>query len=298
MSPALIFFLSLLVEGGLAGTLYALIALAFVLVYKSSRMVNFALGEWIMVGATLTAVGQSAIGLGLAAAILCAAAGMAMFGVAFNAIVVRRLLTRPVISLIMVTIGLGAMMRGTSTMIFTGIPSGLQLPALVEPLVVHGVPIPPEKLIAAVVAAIIVALVTWSYQHTRIGVGLRAIADDPQAAAAAGIDPYRLLALLWGATGVISVVAGILWIYAVGGGFGVALVGLKIFPIVIIGGLDSLPGTIVAAMLIGVLESLGAGYLDPQLGGGFGTIASYLLLMAMLMVRPYGLFGQTPSERV
>src|SRR5258707_12776137 len=111
MPPALIFFLSLLIEGALAGALYALIALAFVLVYKSSRMVNFALGEWIMVGATLAAVSQSAIGLGLAAATLFAAVGMAMFGLAFDAIVVRRLASRPAISLIMVTLGLGTMMR-------------------------------------------------------------------------------------------------------------------------------------------------------------------------------------------
>ncbi len=294
----LIFFLSLLIDGALAGALYALIALAFVLVYKSSRVVNFALGEWIMTGATLAAVGQNAVGLGLPTAIVFAAAGMAIFGVAFNAIVVRRLLARPAISLIMVTIGLGAMMRGTGALVFAGIPGGLQLPVLVEPLIVHGVSIPPEKLIAAIVAAIIIALVTWFYQRSRIGVGLRALADDPQAAAAAGIDPRRLFALLWGVTGVISVAAGILWVFAAGGGFGAVLVGLKIFPIVIIGGLDSLPGTIVAAMLIGVVESLGAGYLDPQLGGGFGTIASYLLMMAMLMVRPYGMFGQAPSERV
>src|SRR5205823_13888961 len=115
---------------------------------------------------------------------------------------------------------------------------------------------------------------------------------------AAGIDLDRHFALVWAVTGIVSVIAGILWVWTAGGGFGVALVGLKVFPIVILGGLDSIPGTIVAAILIGVLESLGAGYLDPQLGGGFGTIASYLLLMAMLMVRPYGLFGQTPSVRV
>src|SRR5260221_13473147 len=125
----LIFLLSLLVAGALAGALYALTALAFVLVYKSSRVVNFALGEWIMTGATLASVAQNAIGLGLAAATLFAAAGMAMFGVAFDAIVVRRLVARPVISLIMVTIGLGAMMRGTGTLVFAGIPGGLQLPA-------------------------------------------------------------------------------------------------------------------------------------------------------------------------
>ena len=298
MPSELIFLLSLVIDGALAGAIYALIALAFVLVYKSSRMVNFALGEWIMVGALLAGFGQSAIGLGLLGGVLFAAAGMAVFGIAFNAIVVRRLVSRPVISLIMVTIGLGAMMRGTATLVFAGTPSGLQLRLLLEPIILNGVPIPPEKLIAATAAAIIVALVTWFYQRSRTGVGLRAIADDPQAAAAAGINLRRLFALLWGVTGVISVAAGILWVFVAGGGFGVALVGLKIFPIVIIGGLDSLPGTIVAAMLIGVLESLGAGYLDPELGGGFGTIASYLLMMAMLLVRPHGLFGRPPAERV
>src|SRR5207237_3241509 len=108
----------------------------------------------------------------------------------------------------------------------------------------------------------------------------------------------RHFALVWAVTGIVSVIAGILWVWTAGGGFGVALVGLKVFPIVILGGLDSIPGTIIAAMLIGVLESLGAGYLDPRLGGGFGAIASYLLLLAMLMARPYGLCGRAPAERV
>jgi branched-chain amino acid transport system permease protein len=97
---------------------------------------------------------------------------------------------------------------------------------------------------------------------------------------------------------VISVIAGILWTFVAGGGFGVALVGLKVFPIVIIGGLDSVAGSIVAAMIIGVLESLGTGYLDPRLGGGFGNVACYLLLLAMLMVRPHGMFGRRKPERV
>jgi len=289
----------LLIEGALAGAIYALIALAFVLVYKSSRMINFALGEWIMFGALLAATGEFALGLGLAGAVIFAAAAMAGLGIAFNAVVVRRLTMHPVIASIMVTIGLGAMMRGVAALAFTGMPRGISLPVLPEPLLLlPGIAVSPEKLVTAAIAAAGVALVTWFYQRSRTGVALRAIADDPQAASAAGIDIHRQFALLWAVTGVISVVAGILWTYVAGAGFGVALVGLKIFPIVIIGGLDSLPGTIVAAMLIGVLESLGAGYLDPQLGGGFGTIASYLLLMAMLMVRPYGLFGQAPSERV
>jgi len=301
-----VFFLALVIEGALAGAIYALIALAFVVVYKSSRMINFALGEWIMFGALLAAIGQQAMGLGprlgpaldLAGAFVLAAGGMAAFGVAFNRIVVRRLAARPAISLIMVTIGLGAMMRGTATLVFADVPGGLQLPVVAEPLILSGIPVAREKLVAAAIAAIVIALVTWFYQRSRTGIALRAIADDSQAAAASGIDLNRLFGLVWALTGAISVIAGVLWVFVAGGGFGVALVGLKIFPIVIIGGLDSVPGTIIAAMLIGILESLGAGYLDPALGGGFGTIASYLLMMAMLLVRPYGMFGQPPAERV
>jgi branched-chain amino acid transport system permease protein len=288
----------LLIDGALAGAIYALIALAFVLVYKSSRMINFAVGEWIMVGALLAGAGYYGIGLGLVGALLFAAAAMAAFGIAFNGIVVGRLTSHPVISLIMVTIGLGAMMRGTAALVFTGIPSGIPLPVSTEPLLMNGFPVSPEKLIAASTAAAGIAALSWLYHYSRTGIALRAIADDPSAASAAGINTHRLFALIWAITGITSAVAGILWTFVTGGGFGVALVGLKIFPIVIIGGLDSLPGTIVAAMLIGIVESLGAGYLDPQLGPGFGTISSYLLLLAMLLARPYGLFGRAPAVRV
>jgi branched-chain amino acid transport system permease protein len=267
-------------------------------------MINFALGEWIMFGALLAGIGQHALGpelgqgLDLAGGIMFAVFGMAGFGIAFNAIVVQRLAARPAISLIMVTIGLGATMRGTAGLVFAGMAGGLQLPIVADPLILSGIPISREKLVAAVIAASIIALVAWFYRRSRTGLALRAIADDPQAASASGIDLNRLFALVWALTGAISVIAGVLWVFVAGGGFGVALVGLKIFPIVIIGGLDSVPGTIIAAMLIGIVESLGAGYLDPQLGGGFGTIASYLLLLAMLTVRPYGMFGQPRAERV
>src|SRR5207248_9422048 len=194
--------------------------------------------------ALLAGAGHYALGLGLAAGVLFAAIGMAAFGIAFNGIVVNRL-THPVISLIMVTIGLRAMMRGTAALVFAGIPSGIPLPVSTEPLLLNDFPISPEKLIAALTAAGAIALLTWLYHYSRTGIALRAVADDPAAASAAGINTQRLSALVWAITGITSVVAGILWVFVTGGGFGVALVGLKIFPIVIIGGVDSLPGTIV-----------------------------------------------------
>jgi len=127
---------------------------------------------------------------------------------------------------------------------------------------------------------------------------LRAIASDQQVAMAVGIDLHRHLAIAWGLVGVLSVLAGTLWSFVAGSGFGIELLGLKVFPIVIVGGLDSFPGTIIGAFIVGILESLTAGYVDPLVGGGFSHVASYLVLMAALFVRPYGLFGQPDVERV
>jgi branched-chain amino acid transport system permease protein len=223
---------------------------------------------------------------------------MALLGLAFNAIVLGRLVMRPVIALIMVTLGLGALMRGVAALCFRGISGAISLPIPTDPVPFFGIDIAGDKLLAALIAAFCICLVSWFFQASRTGIALRAIADDQQAALASGIDIRRHFALVWAATGVISAIAGVLWTFVAGGGFGVALVGLKVFPIVIIGGLDSVMGCIIGAMVIGVLESLGTGYLDPRLGGGFGNVACYVLLLVMLMLRPHGLFGRPRTERV
>jgi branched-chain amino acid transport system permease protein len=293
-----VFFFSLLIDGALAGAIYALIALAFVLVYKASRMINFAIGEWIMWGALLVGAGVHAIGVGPIEALVFACAGMIALAFAFSRLVLRRMTAPPVIASIMITLALGAIMRGIGAMIFAGVPSGISLPIPVDPITIEGVPIAPDKLVAAIVAALCIALVGAFYQFSRTGLALQALADDRQTAMSVGIDIDHHLLIVWSIAGVISVAGGVLWTFIAGGGFSVALVGLKVFPIVIIGGLDSIPGAIVGAMIIGVLESLGAGYLDPRLGGGFGNIASYLLLIGMLVVRPSGLFGRPRIERV
>jgi branched-chain amino acid transport system permease protein len=292
------FFLSLVVDGALAGTIYALIALAFVLVYKASHMINFALGEWVMFGALLSGMGTQLLGLGTAAGLVFAGTGMVALAAGFCRLVLRRLLARPVLSTIMVTLGLGMVMRGIAPLLFARVPGTIPLPIPGEPLEVAGLPVAPEKLVAACVATLCIAAITGFYRYSRTGVALRAMADDVQAAMSVGINVNHHLLIVWGLTGVVSVVAGVLWVLIAGGGFGVALVGLKVFPIIIVGGLDSIVGTIVGAIAIGVIESLGAGYLDQSLGGGFGNIASYLVLLAMIVVRPSGLFGQQRIERV
>jgi branched-chain amino acid transport system permease protein len=280
------FFVPLVVEGALAGMVYALIALAFVLVYKASRMINFALGEWVMLGARLVAAGAQVLGLSLGGAVGLGIAGMVAFAVAFNRWVVRPLVARPLISLLMVTIGLGILIRGGATLIFAGVPSQIPLPVLASPTIL-GVSIAPEKIMAAVVAVLCITAVTWFFRATRTGLALRAIADDQQTALAVGIDVHHHLGITWA-----------MWSVASGGGFSLLLLGLKVFPIVVIGGLDSIPGTMVSAVAMGVLESLTVGYLDPILGGGFSTVLSYVALLAVLLVRPYGLLGRPAVERI
>ena len=292
------FFVALVVEGLFAGAIYTLVALVFVVTYKASRMINFALGEWTMLAAGLAGAGFHLLGLGVAGALAAASAAMIVLGFAFNRLVLRSLIGRPPISLIMVTLGLGALLRGTASLALAGIPHRIPLPIPTGPIVTAGLVLSTEKLVTAVVAGAAIAGVTWFFHGSRWGLALRAIADDQQVAMAMGIDLQRYFTITWALVGLIAVLAGTLWSVAGSGGFGVVLLGLKVFPIVIIGGLDSIPGTIAGAAFVGVLESLAAGYLDPLLGGGFSNVAAYLVLIAMLFVRPYGLFGRAAVARV
>ncbi len=292
----MLFFASLLADGLLAGAVYALFALAFVVVYKASGMINFALGEWAMLGTGLLATGLSALRLGAigsagVAAVVCVAAA-----VAFHRAVIRRLVGRPLIAAIMVTLGLGMVLRGAVPLL---LPTA-SLPAhlATAPLTVRGVPLATGKLAAAMVAMVCVAAVAAFFRWSRTGLALRAIADDPRSAAAVGVDVDRHFAIAWGLMALIALLAGVLWTFVAGSGFGVVLLGLRVFPVVIVGGLDSIVGTLAGAFGLGVLESLAAGYLDPIVGGGFSGIAAYPVLIAVLCVRPSGLLGRPRVERI
>ncbi|HYR72050.1 MAG TPA: branched-chain amino acid ABC transporter permease [Candidatus Acidoferrum sp.] len=294
----MLFFAALLVDGLLASAIYALVALAFVVVYKASGAINFALGELAMLGSRLVATGIHAMELGLAGAIGSASAGMVVVALAFNRLVLRHMVGRPLISLIMVTLGLGALIRGAAPLVFGAVPGPIPLPIPSDPLDVYGVLVPAGRLVAATIAITCITAVSAFFRFSRTGLALRAISDDQQVAMAMGIDVHGHVALTWAMVGVISVFTGALWTFTSGGGLGVVIIGLKVFPILVVGGLDSVPGIMVGAVLIGVLESLAAGYLDPLLGAGFSSIAPYLLLLAVLFVRPHGMFGRPTIERV
>lgn len=293
----MLFFVALLVEGILAGSVYALVALAFVVVYRASRVINFCLGEWVTFAAQLVGTGTHALALPLAGALAFASAGMAVLALAFNRVVLHRLIGQSPISLVMVTIGFGAVLQASTVLFFPAGSGAISLPVPSEPIEIGGLFLVPGKLIAAAIAGLGVLIVARVYR-TRTGLALRAIADDPQAAMASGIDIDRHVVLTWSMAGVIAVVAGTLSVAVGGGGLSLVLVGLKVFPIVVVGGMDSVVGTVVGALLIGVLESEAAGYLDPVLGAGFSSLAPYLVLLGVLLVRPYGLFGTPGIERI
>ena len=291
------YFLELSVNGAVAGALYALAALSFVVVYKATRVMNFALGEFVMFATGIVAAGLHAMGLALVPALAFGGAGMFVVAAGFNRFVVRHLVGRPAIAMIMVTIGFGAFLRAVAAFLFSGVPHDIDLPLPRGTLDAGGVLLSPNELAAAAVALVLIGAVSWLFARTRFGIALRCMADDDQAALAMGIDVRAAFTLVWGLAGVIAVATGVLWTYITGGGFNMVLVGLKVFPIVIIGGLDSIAGVIVGAMLIGWVEALAAGYLDPIVGGGFSHVTSYLLLIVMLLVRPWGLFGREAIDR-
>jgi len=291
------FFSELLIHGMLSGSVYALISLAFVVVYKASRMINFALGEFIMLASALVATGINGLGLGLVGGLGFGFAGMIAFAIGFNHLVLRRLIGQPLISFIMVTIGLGIFLQAFVVFVFSSIPGAIRLPIGEAPIRVMGLRLSPEELITAMVAILTITAVSWFFQYSRTGVALRAIADDQQAAMLVGIDLNHHFTLTWAIAGMICVIAGTLWTFISGGGFSLILVGLKVFPIVIIGGLDSIPGVVIGAMFVGLLESLAAGYIDPLMTG-FSRVSAYLVLLIILFIRPYGLFGKPEIERV
>jgi len=292
------YFVFLVADGAMAGSIYALVALAFVVVYKASRMMNFAVGEWTMLGARTAAAASYSFGLGLGGAVAAGCAGLVALALVFNRVVLRPMMGSSLLWLIMLTLGVGIFMRGAATVVFAGLPGRIASPFPAEPLVVGGVPLSIEKIVAAAFATVCIVALSWFFHGSRTGLALRAVASDQQVALAVGINLQRHFAITWALVGVLSVLAGTLWSFVSGGGFGIELLGLKVFPIVILGGLDSLPGTIIGAFVVGILESLVAGYVDPVVGGGFSHVASYLVLIATLFVRPWGLFGRPDVARV
>ena len=292
------FFFSLIVNGISTGMLYALIALGFVLIYKATEALNFAQGEFVMLSGYIAAALLAAKGMPVIGAIIGTIAIMIGFSFALERVVLRPLLGRPIVAVIMATIGLAAILRGLPPLTFGAETRAVPLPIGDDPLVIGPATVPPIQAIGFVVTLIFLGGFTWFFRKSRTGVALRAVAENQQVAAAMGINVERYFALAWAMAGIASAVSGIVWGNMLGVDVQLALVGLKVFPVVILGGLDSIAGAVVGGLTVGVVESLTSGYIDPYVGGGTKDFAPYLLMIVALMFRPYGLFGKRKIERV
>jgi branched-chain amino acid transport system permease protein len=284
----------LTINGLADGAILALAALGFVLIYKASGVINFAQGFFLAVGAYVLWTGMVELGLHWTLAVLMALAVAVVLGVSVERLVLRPLVGQPTIAVIMVTIGLAQILSavillvwGTEPRTFPDfIPSG--------GVEVLGARVSEDRLWALGLTALALLAFGLFFSRSRHGIAMRAVADDQQAAMVMGISVRRTIALAWALAGVSAVVGGMLVANLTGVSQNVAGFGLLVFPVVILGGLDSIPGAVVGGAIIGLLTEYTGGYV----GGGLQTVIPYIALVLVLLVKPYGLFGQVRIERV
>jgi branched-chain amino acid transport system permease protein len=307
------FFLETLLGGLMAGMLYALVALGFVLIFKASGVFNFAQGAMVLFGALAMArfaewlpawTGiDSKLAANLAAFVI---AGAIMFAVAWAVewLVLRRLVNQDGATLLMATLGIAYFLEGLGQGLFGNSIYKIDIGMPKDPVMAFestfpgGILLNKEDLIAALIAAALVAVLSLFFQKTSTGRALRAVADDHQAAQSIGIPLQRIWVIVWCVAGVVALVAGMIWGSKLGVQFSLSTVALRALPVVILGGLTSVPGAIVGGLIIGVGEKLSEVYIGPLVGGGIEIWFAYVLALAFLLVRPQGLFGEKIIDRV
>lgn len=293
------FAIELAGQGVANGLMYSLVALGFVLIYKATDAINFAQGEFVMIaGIVIAALASDAYGFPLWLALFAGLVFMILFNIGLERVVLRPLIGRPIVSIIMATIGLAAILRGFGPMMFGSAPRGLALPIPDAPVIIGPFFFSPIQLVGAGVSILFLLGFGWFFLKTRKGVAMRAVADSHQVSSAMGINVEKYFALAWVMAGVVAMLGGVLWGSMSGVDTQLALVGLKVFPVVILGGLDSIIGVVVGGIIIGLVEALASGFIDPYVGGGTKDFAPYVLMIIMLMIRPYGLFGRKLIERI
>ncbi|MCZ7566343.1 MAG: branched-chain amino acid ABC transporter permease [Burkholderiales bacterium] len=295
------FFFEVLFSGLLAGVMYSLVALGFVLIYKASGVFNFAQGAMVFFAAlTFVSLVERGVNFWLAMAITLAV--MIVLGVLTERVVLRPLINQPQITLFMATIGLAFFLEGLSQGIWGSQPHGLDIGIRDEPMEWlaerTGMFLSQFDLFAAAIAAVLVTVLALFFQRTRIGRALRAVADDHQAALAVGIPLKQIWAIVWAVAGFVALVAGLLWGARTGVQFALTFVALKALPVLILGGFESIAGAIVGGLIIGASEKLAEVYLGPYVGGGIESWFPYVLALAFLLIRPEGLFGEKHIDRV
>ena len=291
------FFIEVVIGGILAGMLYSLVALGFVLIFKASGVFNFAQGVMVLFAA-LTLVGLIERGVPVWLALIATAVVMLLLAIAIERIVLRPLVNQEHIILFMATIGLNFFLEGFGEMLWGANVKKLDIGLPDKSFIVKGVQVNQLELTAALTAGILVAILAIFFQRTRIGRALRAVADDHEAALSIGIPLKTIWIIVWAVSGIVAIVAGVMWGAKSGVQFSLSLIALKALPVLILGGFESVPGAIVGGLIIGVGEKIGEVYWGPMVGGAIENWFAYVVALVFLVFRPQGLFGEKIIERV
>jgi branched-chain amino acid transport system permease protein len=293
------FFLQLVLTGFALGMVYALIAIGFVIILKCSEVFNIAQGHFVLIGGYLGYTFLVPLGLPVWAALGMAIATAIVMGLAIERFTLRPLLGEPVLAVIMVTIALATILGGLATLLWGAEYKAYHglLPTIT--LTVGTISIPSESLIGLIVSVICVVLLMLLFRYTKIGLAMRATAEDLHVVQSLGIRATTVYAVSWAIASVVGVIGGILLGGVSGANMELAEVGLKAFAVVLLGGVNSIGGAIVGGIILGMLENVAAGYLDPLLpGGGLAKVFPFIVMIIVLVFRPYGLFGLTRIERI
>jgi branched-chain amino acid transport system permease protein len=290
-------FLETLIGGLLAGTMYSLVAIGFVLIYKASGVFNFAQGAILLFSALLL-VTLHEHGVPFVLAVLITLVALILLSIMIERLVLRPLTNRSPMTLFMATLGVSYVIEGVAQGLMGANVHALDLGIEDVPVFIGELMISQFDLIAAITAGLLVGVLALLFNKTRIGISLRAVADDTRAALSIGIHLNRIWQIVWAVAGVTGLVAGMLWGARQGVQFSLSLVVLKALPVLIIGGFTSIGGAIVGGLIVGAGESLGEAYIGPLVGGGITPWFAYFLALAFLFYRPAGIFGERAIERV
>lgn len=293
------FLLQLVISGLVTGSIYALVGLGFVIIYKSSSILNFAQGEFLMLGAYVCLAIFVSYRVPFPAAFALTLGFSILLGVAMERVLLRPMIGEPVISVIMVTIGLSVVLRGITLWIFGPEPKSFPSGAAGAKVDIAGLNIEAAYLWSTLAAALAMAAFAWFFKYSRLGLAMRATAFDQQVAQSLGVSIQRIFIVSWAISALASGVAGVVVGLVNGISPGLSLFGIKVFPAVILGGLDSIVGAVVGGVVIGLLENL-AQFVDGEYlhWGNLYVVAPFYVLVLVLMLKPYGLFGTRDIERI
>lgn len=290
------YFAELVVNGALTGLMYALVALGFVLIYKSSGVPNLATGAVVMVAAYVVWV-MTSYGVPLYVAIALGAVVMFALGLLTERVLLRRMVGQPVIMVVMLTLGLEIFLRGVGPGLLGAAPKSLDLGISLAPIIIGDIFINRAYLVGGIVALAMIAA-SLLFFRTRLGTKLRAVSDDHISSWAVGISVERAIGVSWGMAGIAAVAAGVLWGSVQGVDWTLSTLLFPAIAVVILGGIDSIWGVLVGGLIVGILGSVIPGYVDQIVGGGTRDIVTSLIILLTIMIRPYGIFGREDIERI